>query len=92
VIDTILFDLGNTLVRYYKGHEFPAVLERSLGAARDSLQVAGYATSSLDVIGERAAAENHEAADDRTRPLEGRLARIFSLDPLDTGVPGWAFA
>ena len=86
MIDTILFDLGNTLVRYYQGHEFSAVLERSLGAARGSLRDAGYAAEPFDVIRERAAAENHEAADDRTRPLEGRLARIFSIDPLDAAL------
>ena len=77
MIDTVLFDLGNTLVRYYGKREFPAVLERSLTAVRDSLG------KSLDGIRERAAAEDHESADCRTRPLEGRLARIFSIDPLD---------
>jgi hypothetical protein len=37
MIDTVLFDLGNTLVRYYGRREFPAVLERSLAAVSDSL-------------------------------------------------------
>jgi putative hydrolase of the HAD superfamily len=83
LIDTILFDLGNTLVRYYGPHEFAAVLERSLGAARDSLRDGGYAAESFDVIRERAAAENYETPDDRTRSLEGRLARIFSIDAAD---------
>lgn len=80
MIDTILFDLGNTLVRYYGPHEFAAVLERSLVAARDSLRDAGYVPEPYDVIRERAAAENYEAPDNRTRSLEGRLARIFSID------------
>jgi FMN phosphatase YigB (HAD superfamily) len=83
MIDTVLFDLGNTLVRYYGRREFPAVLERSLAAVRDSLGKGGLSVESLDVIRERAAAEDYETTDGRTRPLEGRIARIFSIDLLD---------
>jgi putative hydrolase of the HAD superfamily len=83
MIDTILFDLGNTLVRYFESYEFPAILQKSLSAVSKSLLETAHPAEPADVIRQRAAAEDHEAADYRTRPLEGRLARIFSIEPAD---------
>ena len=65
----VLFDLGNTLARYYELRDFPPVLEAAIG------EVEQWAGAKADW--ERVQAENFEAKDGRVRPLEGRLSRIF---------------
>jgi putative hydrolase of the HAD superfamily len=79
--DAILFDLGNTLVQYYERQEFPALLEQAIREVQSYLQKQGLLTVPADLMWQRVAEENHESADHRVRPLEGRLARIFQLDP-----------
>jgi len=76
----VLFDLGNTLVAYYQSQEFPGILSRSLDEVAACLSAAGASIPSMDVVRERAAAENHEAADLRVRPLADRLRRIYGLE------------
>jgi putative hydrolase of the HAD superfamily len=68
----VLFDLGGTLARYYQRDEFPAILEEAIGEAGACLR----REAMWLVVRE----EDHEVADGRVRPLEGRLARIFGLD------------
>jgi putative hydrolase of the HAD superfamily len=87
--DAVLFDLGNTLVRFFERSEFPAILEQSVIEVRCVLQEMGLPGVSPQVMWRRVSDENHEAADHRVRPLEGRLARIFDLDEVqlaDVGV------
>ena len=79
--DAVLFDLGNTLVQYYRRQEFPALLERAILEVQSYLQEQGLLTVPADLMWQRVAEENHEAADHQVRSLEGRLARIFELDP-----------
>jgi putative hydrolase of the HAD superfamily len=67
----VLFDLGGTLAHYYERDEFPAILEEAIGEAGDCLR--------REAIWRAVREEDHEAADCRVRPLEGRLARIFQL-------------
>jgi hypothetical protein len=76
----VLFDLGNTLVAYYRREEFGPILERAVARTRDQLQFAGLDVVDLDVAMERAVAENREAADFRFAPMADRLARIFDLE------------
>ena len=78
----VLFDLGNTLVRYYERWEFPSLLERGIAQAARHLEEDGLLRVGSDAIRERVAAENHEAADCRVRPMEERLSRIFGIDLL----------
>lgn len=66
-----LFDLGGTLARYYDRDEFPAILEEAIGEAGTCLR----REARWQVVRE----EDYEAADNRVRPLEGRLAHIFQL-------------
>lgn len=80
-VEAVLFDLGNTLVSYYKAADFPPVLERCVAAARTVLDeqpelraadaVAAYA---------RALQANAEHPDHRVRPLAERLLEVFDLD------------
>ena len=65
----VLFDLGNTLARYYELRDFPPVLEAAIG------EVELWAGAKADW--ERVQAENFEAMDYQVRSLEGRLSRIF---------------
>ncbi len=67
--DTVLFDLGNTLVSYYDLPDYPPILRAAIGGVED------YFGTEADWA--RVAAEDFEAKDFQVRPLEGRLRRIF---------------
>jgi putative hydrolase of the HAD superfamily len=81
----VLFDLGNTLVRYFGRAEFPAVLEQAILEVRTYLQGRGFPTIPAEALWQGVSEENYEAKDHRVRPLEGRLGRIFQLDPGQAG-------
>jgi putative hydrolase of the HAD superfamily len=72
----ILFDLGNTLDRYYTSSEFPEVLRRCLG---ECATILGWAEDSARDrrLFERALLLNREQVDFAVRPLEGRLQELF---------------
>jgi putative hydrolase of the HAD superfamily len=84
--DTVLFDLGNTLVRYYGRAEFPGILREAIASVHDELARRGLLRVSPEEVWARAQAEDYEADDSRVRPLEGRLARIFGLEAMAPGV------
>jgi putative hydrolase of the HAD superfamily len=79
-VDAVLFDLGNTLVSYYRVADFPPVLERCVAAAaavlseQPELRAADVATAYS-----RALAANVERADHRVWPLAERLIEVFEL-------------
>jgi putative hydrolase of the HAD superfamily len=79
--NAILFDLGNTLVRYFDRPEFPSVLEQAITNVQAYLRREGMLRVSAERMWQQVAREDHEAVDNRVRPLEGRLSRIFQLDP-----------
>lgn len=83
----LLFDLGNTLVAYYRKEEFAPVLQRAVESSRSVLQQHGVTLGSVDEAMQRALAENREAPDYRFSPLLPRLQRIFRLpDPLPSSL------
>jgi putative hydrolase of the HAD superfamily len=75
-IDAVLFDLGNTLVSYYKPSEFYPILERSMWAVASLLQSQGRSVIAGTAF-ERAKAFNSERSDCRVWPLRERLNAIF---------------
>jgi putative hydrolase of the HAD superfamily len=77
----ILFDLGNTLVRYFDREVFPAILQAGILGVRAALEERGMQRVGPEAMWDGVRAEDHEAEDYRVRPLEGRLARIFQLEP-----------
>jgi putative hydrolase of the HAD superfamily len=81
-VDAVLFDLGNTLVKYYRPADFLPILERSVAAAAAELTVAksGDGGTVLDTARLFAHAKtlNRERADGRVWPLAERLAEIFA--------------
>jgi putative hydrolase of the HAD superfamily len=83
--EAILFDLGNTLVRYFGRAEFPAILEAGILGVQETLLDLGLLRVDPATMWDRVRAEDHEAEDHRIRPLEGRLARIFQLEPDQMG-------
>jgi putative hydrolase of the HAD superfamily len=78
--NTVLFDLGQTLVRYYERFEFPGILEQAITEVQNYLQQKGLLSISPEAMRQRVKEEDHEAEDYRVRPLEERLIRIFQLD------------
>jgi putative hydrolase of the HAD superfamily len=71
-----LFDLGNTLVRYYQSSEFPPILRCCL---RQALSAAGISVSKLDEhqLFAHAMQLNKERDDLTVRPLAHRLQELF---------------
>ncbi len=79
MLDTVLFDLGNTLVRYYTRQEWPGLRLECVAAAQDALLAGGLISSAPADLIERVATESPTSPDFRVRPLDGRLGRIFGL-------------
>jgi putative hydrolase of the HAD superfamily len=80
VKDAVLFDLGNTLVQYWRSAEFPVLLAKAIAGVSEELAQAGLQHVAPQEIRHRVQQENHESPDHRVRPLEGRLARVFGLE------------
>jgi len=77
MIRAVLFDLGNTLVRYYEAHEFPGVLRECLTECGAAL--AWPADPGRDRhLFERALSFNQERSDFAVRLIGERLREIFS--------------
>jgi len=78
-IRAILFDLGNTLIGYYRSSEFPLVLRRCL---RECAQTLGRAEDPArdEELFARALLLNREQADYAVRPLAARLEELFGVN------------
>lgn len=72
----ILFDLGNTLVGYYRSAEFPLVLRRCLRECARALGQSEDAARDEDLF-ERALLLNREQSNYAVRPLAARLQELF---------------
>jgi len=80
----ILFDLGNTLIRYYSRSEFPEILNEAIAEVYELLTQSKYIDASFDDVWQRVSEENHESPDYAVRTLEDRLERIFAIpEPSD---------
>ena len=77
----LLFDLGDTLVQYYRREEFLPLLRTGIHAAKEALERLGYDLPSDSEIERGVAAENYESKNSRVRPLHKRLGRIFAVAP-----------
>lgn len=74
----LLFDLGGTLVEYYRKEEFQDILERAMNDIQQIL-FEKMAIIFDDDLWKRVDEENHESGDFRVRPMEDRLVNIFKL-------------
>jgi len=82
-VEAVLFDLGNTLVSYYRSYEFAPILRRcvaSAAAVLDGHGDAARAPADVEAAFERALRCNVERDDCRVWPLAERLARVFELE------------
>lgn len=77
---TVLFDLGGTLVHYYERSEFPAILAQGIAEVQSLLEKRGLLAVTPGTVRARVSEEDHESPDNRSRPLEDRLIRIFDID------------
>lgn len=75
-IKAVLFDLGNTLVGYYKSAEFPSVLRRCLRRCSEAQGWPGDLDRD-EALFERALQLNQERPDFAVRPLGERLRHLF---------------
>jgi len=76
VIRAVLFDLGNTLIGYYRLSEFPPILQRCVRCAFAAVGVSLSATEAAQVF-EHAMRLNREREDLVVRPLESRLRELL---------------
>jgi len=75
----ILFDLGNTLVKYYHVDEFQPILRRSIDGVLEELHARKIGTVNRESSMTTAQAENREASDFQFSPMAHRLERIFEV-------------
>ncbi|MEM3765415.1 MAG: HAD family hydrolase [Candidatus Bathyarchaeia archaeon] len=80
--NVVLFDLGNTLVYYFERHEFDVILRQAIAKVQNYLSKKHSLHFSSEDVWHRVEVENYESSDNRVRPLEERLTRIFQLDSL----------
>jgi putative hydrolase of the HAD superfamily len=78
-VEAVLFDLGNTLVSYYKSTDFAPILERCVTAGAAVLDAARPGRAPVDVAAAcvRALECNVERPDWRVWPLAERLSTVF---------------
>lgn len=72
----VLFDLGNTLVAYYRAEDFAPVLREAIVGISGELQRRGFPQDRNRLL-ERARTLNRERDDHRVWPLAERLREIF---------------
>jgi HAD superfamily hydrolase (TIGR01509 family) len=75
-IRAVLFDLGNTLVSYYRVDEFPEILRRCLRGCLAELEPRASAEPD-EKLYNLALTLNRESDDHAVRPLAGRLGILF---------------
>lgn len=81
-MNAILFDLGNTLVRYFSRQEMPAIRKRCVESAARFLEENSFIEpETAERAEELFDRENYEDKIWRVRPLEERLIRCFDLPP-----------
>jgi HAD superfamily hydrolase (TIGR01509 family) len=82
-LGAVLFDLGNTLVSYYRAQDFPPILRTCLESCL-AVQGAPASAARVDQLLTAALTLNVERADHAVWPLAERLERLFpgvSSDP-----------
>ena len=76
-LKAVAFDLGNTLVQYYRREDFPRILDEALGNVYEL--ISGQATVTLTDARDTALAFNRERPDGKVWPVHERLGQIFGL-------------
>ena len=81
-IRAVLFDLGNTLVAYYRASDFAPILRESIDGVCDFLAERKSVVADRDRAFQHALEVNIEDPAYRVRPLAGRLLEIFAKHEL----------
>jgi HAD superfamily hydrolase (TIGR01509 family) len=81
----VLFDLGNTLVAYYRRSDFAPILRESIDGLCDFLAERKSVVSDRERAFQHALRLNSEDPSHRVRPLESRLLEIFVEHDLAEG-------
>ncbi len=79
----VIFDMGNTLVHYWRADEWPALLDRAITAVADYLNARGLLRVGPEEIAAVVRSERAQSGGIDFRPLAGRLGGIFRLSPAD---------
>jgi len=83
MINTVVFDLGNTLIHYYTREQIPEILERSLQSCIDFLVSRGIHPPEMDTIHRRAQELEETIKGNKVYPMQQRLGYIFGLEEAD---------
>ncbi|MBN2230730.1 MAG: HAD family hydrolase [Candidatus Thorarchaeota archaeon] len=79
MVQAVIFDLGNTLIKYYTREEFPEILKEAIENCTRILSDKGQLFVQKELIQERVKKHNHGSPGNKVYPLEQRLASIFEL-------------
>jgi putative hydrolase of the HAD superfamily len=82
-VRAVLFDLGNTLVGYYRASDFAPILAEAIDGVCDVLAQRRSVSADRASAFRRALELNTEDSDYRVRPLAGRLIEMFAAQELD---------
>lgn len=75
-VRAVLFDLGNTLVSYYRSDEFPLILRECLRSVATAAGL-GLTQVAEEEMFQHALTLNREHGDHAVRPLDGRIRKLF---------------
>lgn len=85
-MQAVLFDLGNTLVGYYRAQDFSPILRESITGICEYLREHTSLAVDTDRVYKCALELNVEDPEYRVRPLEDRLREIFRDFPLTNDI------
>ena len=75
----VIFDLGNTLISYYRRKEFPVILREAIGNCREKLISKGVTIPDDQRVWLRVKEQDHGSPGNKVNPLSERLSTIFSV-------------
>jgi putative hydrolase of the HAD superfamily len=78
-----MFDLGNTLVSYYRRDGFAGILDKAIRNVIDELKERRISSVPYEIAYPMALSENRESGDFQVNPMTDRLKRIFGLSAKD---------
>jgi putative hydrolase of the HAD superfamily len=75
----VIFDLGNTLISYYRRTEFPTILREAIENCREELISRGVTIPDENSVWRKVKEQDHGSPGNKVYPLSLRLSTIFGV-------------
>ena len=79
MLNTVVFDLGNTLIHYYTREQIPEFNEKRLQSCINFLERRGISLPERNTIQHRADELEKQIKGDKVYPMQKRLSKIFDI-------------